>query len=205
MGHFKKHGEESKEKMSKSRLEGLKKGNIKTWNKGYGGYMKGENNPSKRPEVRRKISESKKGKKRSNEFRGKMRKIMLENWANGTINKEERREKQRELRANQTFPKNDTQIEIKIQNFLKQLGIDFFTHQYIKDIKYGYQCDILIPSMNMIIECDGNFWHKYPIGTEKDYIRTKELLEKGFKVLRLWENEIEKMNINEFKDRLEII
>jgi len=92
-------------------------------------------------------------------------------------------------------------IEIKIQNFLKQLGIEFFTHQYMK-IEHGYQCDILVPSMNLVIECDRDYWHKYPIGREIDHIRTSELLQKGFKVLRLWEFEIKKMNLNDFQKQL---
>ena len=87
------------------------------------------------------------------------------------------------------MPKKDTSIEIRIQGFLKELGIEFFTHQYMK-IEHGYQCDILIPSMKLVIECDGNYWHKYPIGMEIDHLRTSELIEKGFKVLRLWESEI---------------
>ena len=107
-----------------------------------------------------------------------------------------------ELRKNLVLPFKDTKIEIKIQLFLKELGIEFFTHQYIKNIEHSYQCDILIPSMNLVIECDGNYWHKYPIGLEKDHIRTKELIEKGFKVLRLWENEINIMTIEDFNLRL---
>lgn len=105
-------------------------------------------------------------------------------------------------RSKQIFPVQDTKIEVKIQMFLKELGYEFFTHQYIKDIEHGYQCDILIPSLNLVIECDGDYWHKYPIGTELDHIRTKELIEKGFKVLRLWEFEIKKMNKDEFELRL---
>jgi len=107
----------------------------------------------------------------------------------------------REWRKNFITPKKDTSIEVKIQNYLKELKIDFFTHQYV-DIEHGYQCDFLIPSMNMIIETDGNYWHKYPIGNELDHIRTKELIEKGFKVLRLWESEIKVMDLNKFKERL---
>ena len=102
------------------------------------------------------------------------------------------------------FPIKDTSIEIKIQDFLKQLGIEFFTHQYMKEIEHGYQCDVLIPSMNLVIECDGNYWHKYPIGLERDHIRTKELIEKGFKVLRLWESEIKVMELNNFKRKLNL-
>ena len=69
-------------------------------------------------------------------------------------------------------------------------------------IKHGYQCDILIPSMNLVIECDGDYWHKYPVGNDIDHIRTKELIEKGFKVLRLWEFEIKNMGLNDFKIKL---
>ena len=111
--------------------------------------------------------------------------------------------KLKESRAKQIFPKKDTKIEVKIQEYLKLLGIDFFTHQYIKEIEHSYQCDILIPSLNLVIECDGIYWHKYPMGNELDHIRTKELIEKGFKVLRLWEHEIDALNVNQFKMRLE--
>jgi len=104
-------------------------------------------------------------------------------------------------RAKQVLPKRDTKIEVKIQNFLKTLGIEFFTHQYM-DIKHNYLCDILIPSMNLVIECDGTYWHKYPIGNDLDYIRTKELIEKGFKVLRLWEFEINEMSVEGFENKL---
>lgn len=108
----------------------------------------------------------------------------------------------RQARAKQILPFKDTSIEVKIQNFLKDLNLEFFTHQYIKEIEHGYQCDILIPSMGMVIECDGDYWHKYPIGREIDHIRTSELIEKGFKVLRLWEREINKMNVKQFGERI---
>jgi very-short-patch-repair endonuclease len=56
--------------------------------------------------------------------------------------------------------------------------------------------------MKLVIECDGDYWHKYPIGREIDRLRTKELLEQGFKVLRLWENEIRKMDLISLKNKL---
>lgn len=112
------------------------------------------------------------------------------------------KEKFKELRKKIILPIKDTKIEVKIQNFLKQLGIEFFTHQHL-NIKHGYQCDIFIPSMNLVIECDGIYWHKYPTRRDIDNIRTKELIEKGFKVLRLWEFEINEMSIDKFKSKLE--
>lgn len=113
------------------------------------------------------------------------------------------KERIKERRAKQILPIKDTKIEIKIQDLLKQLCYDFFTHQHMKEIEHSYQCDILIPALNLVIECDGDYWHKYPVGREIDHIRTKELIEKGFKVLRLWEREIKVMDIDKFKERIE--
>ena len=123
--------------------------------------------------------------------------------------------KQKKLRAKQILPIKDTKIEIKIQNFLKQLKINFIPHKYIK-IKHAYQCDIFIPSLNLVIECDGDYWHGNPKMYSKEKLnekqvkqkqndkqRTKELKEKGYKVLRLWESEINKMELDNFKKKLE--
>lgn len=119
----------------------------------------------------------------------------------------------KEARKKQITPIKDTKIEVKIQEFLKLLNIEFFTHQYTKEITHAYQCDILIPSTRTIIECDGDYWHgnpiKYPILSEKqilqkekDEIRTKELIEKGYKVIRLWECDIKALDLNKFQEIL---
>lgn len=149
------------------------------------------------------------GRKHTKEWKENMSKIMKEQYKNkgkskqkGWKHTKESLKKIKEARKKQILPIKDTKIEVKIQNFLKQLGIEFFTHQYMKEIEHSYQCDILIPSMNLVIECDGDHWHKYPIGKDIDHIRTKELIYKGFKVLRLWECEIKVMDINKFNKRL---
>lgn len=108
----------------------------------------------------------------------------------------------KEARKKSIVPLKDTKIEVKIQQFLESLQIDFFTHKYITEIEHGYQCDIFVPSLNLVIECDGDYWHKYPTGNDIDHIRTKELIDKGFKVLRLWEHEINDMDINKFKEKI---
>ena len=160
----------------------FKKGQI-PWNKGNHDYISGANNPFY-------------GKSHTQEARLKMKKA----------------------RAKQITPMRDTSIELKIQNFLKELKIEFYTHQYISEITSAYQCDIFIPlqegiNKKTIIECDGDYWHgnpsKYPEDRlnaaqreqrEEDYIRTKELIESGFNVIRLWECDIRKMNIEDFKE-----
>jgi len=124
-----------------------------------------------------------------------------------------------ELRRNLVIPVKDTSIELKIQNFLKQMNIEFFTHQYMKDIEHGYQCDILInPQQNFmaqnktIIEVDGDYWHcnptKYPTPInqmqkdqiEEDACRNEELRVAGFNVIRLWEIDIKQMDLEDFKN-----
>lgn len=127
----------------------------------------------------------------------------------------ERRELQKQIRAKQKFPSKDTSIEIKIQNFLKELKIEFVTHKYIKEVEHSYQCDIFVPSMNLIIECDGDYWHGnkdlYPdnklskrIITQRatDKVRNYELVNGGFNVLRMWEHKIRDMQLEDFKNKL---
>lgn len=105
----------------------------------------------------------------------------------------------------------NTSIEIIIQNFLKLLEIEFFTQIYIHDIKHAYRCDIFIPFFNLIIECDGDYWHGNPSlysfeklnqnqkeHIKRDYIRTKELNAAGYRILRLTGEEISRMTIDDF-------
>ena len=141
-----------------------------------------------------------------------MSEIFKKIWRNPRI-----RQIFKERRAKQIFPIKDSLPEIKIQNFLRQLNIEFIPHKNIREIEHRYQCDIFIPSMNLVIECDGDYWHgntnnprfknlnKFQINTkERDNIRIKELQEKGFNVLRFWESDIEKMDLKDFMDRIKI-
>lgn len=126
----------------------------------------------------------------------------------------------KERRAKQIIPLTDTSIEIRIQGFLQQLGVEHFTHWAVNEIEHAYQCDVFIPVQNKIprktvIECDGDYWHGNPLlfpeeklterqhaQKERDTKRTQELTEKDFRVLRLWENNIERMNLEDFKQIL---
>ncbi len=162
------------------------------------------------PKTRKKLSNIMKQKIKNKEFNPLDISPYIKGHKKGMLGKKQSEEAKRKIgeknkihRKYQIFPKKDTKIEKKIQKFLKVLGVEFFTHQYMK-IEHGYQCDILIPSINLVIECDGDYWHKYPIGLEKDHIRTKELIDKGFKILRLWERDIKIMELNDFKKRLKI-
>ena len=186
-----KHTLEARKKMSES-----KKNLPKEFYKKHGESLRGKKHSEETKMKMRLSHKGMLGKKMSEEAR-----IKMINKLKGRKFSEEHKAKMKIARVKLISPKKDTTIEVKIQNYLKELNLDFFTHQYIK-IEHAYQCDILIPSMNLVIECDGNYWHKYPIGKEIDHIRTKELIEKGFKVLRLWEFEINQMSLDKFKERL---
>ena len=222
--------EKTRKKMSKSH-KGMKKpwskdNGIKTrFKKGHKPWCTGMKLKSPSEETKRKMSEAKIGKETSNRQRKLWEnpeycEMMINSHLKYYKENPEAIEEIKKRRAKQIFPIKDTKIEVKIQNFLKTLGIEFFTHQHM-NIKHFYQCDMLILSMNLIIECDGDFIHCNPIKYSQDFvrypryetktakdiweldnIRKNELIEKGFKVLRLWESDINKMSINGFKKTL---
>jgi len=93
-------------------------------------------------------------------------------------------------------------IEFKIRDFLETLDIEYIPHKLVSSIDHKYQCDIYIPRYNLIIECDGDYWHNYPHGNKIDKIRTVELESIGYIVLRIWECEIRSMTLEKFKEIL---
>jgi len=145
---------------------------------------------------------------RSPETIKKMKEGLKKTWRNPAM-----REAARQRRMKQILPVKNTSIEVKIQNFLKELHIEFYTHCYISEMRNKYQIDIFIPTLKIIIECDGCYWHGCPICNlkpykkleeqkERDKLRTNELINKGFKVLRLWEHEIKIMELNDLRDKI---
>ena len=207
----KEKAKEIKERLSKSLI------GRKVWNKGKKGIMKAWNKGKTFEEIF--------GKEKANEIK---KKISQKN--SGRRNKwghhsQETIKKIKQARARQVIPKKDTSIEVKIQSFLTQLHLEFYTHQYMH-INHGYQCDIFIPKQETegviipkktVIECDGCYWHSCKICKRyedkpltpkqvkqqgKDNDRTKELEEKGYNVIRLWEHEIKPMKLNEFKEKV---
>lgn len=166
-------------------------------------------------ETKKKISNALKGKPAWNKGK-KLSKEHIRKVTLASIGRKHTKEaikKMSDARIKFITPKRDTSIEVKIQNFLSKLHIEYLTHKYISEITHSYHCDIFIPvqegiKQKTIIECDGCYWHGCPIcklnkprslekQRQNDKFRTKELEEKGFKVIRLWEHEIK--NINQIK------
>ena len=104
--------------------------------------------------------------------------------------------------AKAALVKEKTTIEIKIHDLLAALEIPHYQGYVINNIKHKYACDIFVPKWKLVIECDGDYWHCFPIGRPIDAIRNKELEAKGYLVLRLWEHEIKKMNADHLRSRI---
>jgi very-short-patch-repair endonuclease len=215
-----KHTEESKKKISKNNYwNGKHTWNYKLSRKEYLKHYKNGARSFARYQLKGKTYEEIYGNEKAQEQKLKRSLGLKKRHDSGIYNKKFGFPKDGTMkirRAKQIVPKEDTQIEIKIQNYLNQLDIEFFTHHYISEITHAYQCDIFIPVQNKIyqktiIECDGDYWHgnpfKYPNPNklqseqiEEDRIRTEELISLGFRVIRLWEMDIKNLNIIQFNE-----
>lgn len=143
-----------------------------------------------------------KGKKRDRCVGLKVSNTLKEYWSRMPENIREERVKVFILAGQNNAPNTkDTSIELRVQDFLKQLNIPFEKHKFMP-IKHRYLCDIFVPLFNLVLECDGDFWHNYPFGTEVDLLRNEELSSLGYKVLRLWERDIKVMDLKSFKELL---
>jgi very-short-patch-repair endonuclease len=77
----------------------------------------------------------------------------------------------------------ETSIEKKVRLFLQTLNIPF--EQEYKMARYSL--DFFIPLLNLVIECDGTYWHR---DAKRDRAKNQYLKRHGFKVLRLSEDDI---------------
>jgi very-short-patch-repair endonuclease len=93
-----------------------------------------------------------------------------------------------EIKNGEGVQMSNTSIEIKVKEYLKILGVKFI-HQY--HFFHKHLVDFCIPGYKLIIECDGDYWHtKDQKVIDKDIEENKFIEEKGWKILRLWESDI---------------
>jgi len=147
--------------------------------------MRGLNNPAKRPEVQRKISESKKGDKNpmrrypdlAIKHSKKLRKLFAEHpekHPNAILAKKARN------RTNDSR----TWIERTMGSALSDVGIGYATYQYPIGSLW---LDYAFPGQKLGVECDGEFWHK---DKEKEAERQTRLKEAGWDVLHFTGSQI---------------
>ena len=84
--------------------------------------------------------------------------------------------------------RKETGIELKIQELLGEMGIEYITQKPILGVTV---VDVFI-APNVAIFADGTYWHKGAMKEYKDSEKTKKLQKSGYVVLRLTEKEIKK-------------
>lgn len=129
-------------------------------NKKYASKRMKENNPMKNEETRKKVSQKLKGHKPS---------VIFGNGRGLTIPQE------------------------KLFNLLSQYGAiteyAISTKGFVGNYPNNYKVDIALPKYNIAIEIDGNSHRAYKRKIE-DIKKTKLLQNKGWKVIRFWNDEI---------------
>ncbi len=94
-----------------------------------------------------------------------------------------------------------TDIEEIMSKALKENGIES-EYNYPIRCKYGYIADFFIPEIRLIIECDGEAWHK--LGNSRDRKRDAVLKKMGYKIIRFRGKEI-KLNINKCIEKIKLM
>ena len=87
-----------------------------------------------------------------------------------------------------------TSIERAVYGELKNRGLLFETQKLING---KFLVDAYIPSLNLVIEADGDYWHSLPKIVNKDKAENAYLTECGYNLLRLSETEIKNGSFRE--------
>ena len=82
-----------------------------------------------------------------------------------------------------------TSIETKVYEELKKRGFLFEQQKFING---KFIVDAYIPVLNLVIECDGDYWHSLERVQKRDKAKNAYLIKCGFNLLRLTETEINK-------------
>lgn len=138
------------------------------------------------------------GKKKSAETRMKMSlaKKGCVPWIKGKKHSEEAKKLmlQGSLKGAKTlYERRPTSIEIKVYEALKAKGFLFETQKIING---KFVVDAYIPSLNLIIEVDGDYWHGLDRIKKKDKAENAYLRKCGYGLLRLGEKDIPNFEAN---------
>jgi len=154
----------------------------------------------------KKISKSKTGQytgdknhMKQEKYRQMSRDIMRSNWDNGILDKkvisEQMKQTQRSGKIKSVIV---SKREKEIVKEIKQLGYDPI-NSYRVDSKI---CDVYIPSLNLIIEYFGDYWHCNPKKYESDFFNKK----KGKFAWELWDYDKKKIDlIKSYGYNLEVV
>lgn len=163
IGHKSYHTKKSKNKISES--------------------LKGRNKPPRSKEHCDALSKSLSGRVAWNKD-----KKMKQHMNNETYNEYVEKMRKNGIKGRLSCSVGDTKIEKKMENFLIYNSV-----LYVKQHKYKLGiADFWLPEYNVIIECDGDYWHSLPRIVKRNKIQNKWLESNDYIVLRFTETQINK-------------
>jgi G:T-mismatch repair DNA endonuclease (very short patch repair protein)/predicted RNA-binding Zn-ribbon protein involved in translation (DUF1610 family) len=132
-------------------------------------------------------------------YRQMSRDIMRSNWNNGILDRKVISEQMKQTqRSGKIKSVITSKREKEIVKEIKQLGYKPI-HSYRVDSKI---CDVYIPSLNLIIEYFGDYWHCNPKKYESDFFNKK----KGKFAWELWDYDKKKIDlIKSYGYNLEVV
>jgi len=132
-------------------------------------------------------------------YRQMSRDIMRSNWDNGILDRKVISEQMKQTqRSGKIKSVITSKREKEIVKEIKQLGYEPI-HSYRVDSKI---CDVYIPSLNLIIEYFGDYWHCNPKKYESDFFNKK----KGKFAWELWDYDKKKIDlIKSYGYNLEVV
>ena len=93
---------------------------------------------------------------------------------------------------NGVFSKSYSKGELELYNKLSSI-FENVEHQFtVKNYHRVY--DIYIPRLNLIVEYDGDYWHKDSL--EKDLRDTNKAIKRGHKIFRYWESTVKEQGLD---------
>lgn len=88
------------------------------------------------------------------------------------------------------IPSTFTSIEIKCASFLSENNIEYVSQFVLITEKCSWVFDFYIPSMNLLIEIDGEYWHSKPMQINRDVLKTNAAKNLGYRLLRLSDTDL---------------
>lgn len=88
------------------------------------------------------------------------------------------------------FSLKPTSIELKVKEQLDMIGIRYIQQKRINDGKRNYFLDFYIPSLKLVLECNGDYWHNLPEKKERDKALKEYVESTGRRIIFIWEHEI---------------
>jgi very-short-patch-repair endonuclease len=78
--------------------------------------------------------------------------------------------------------------ELKVADFFDSIAVSYETQVNIEGKFFDFKLE-----NNILIEVDGEYWHNYPNGTDKDKEKNEIAKRNNYKLIRIWGKEIDKV------------